>query len=69
MNGPQVLRDRDFRRFFVGQLVSLLGDQASVLAIPLTAVLVLHAGPPSLGCYRGRHPAEPVLLVVGRCVD
>jgi len=45
-----LLRDRDLRRFFVGQLVSLLGDQASVLAIPLTAVLVLHAGPPSLGC-------------------
>jgi len=49
MNGPQVLRDRDFRRFFVGQLVSLLGDQASVLAIPLTAVLVLHAGAAQLG--------------------
>lgn len=49
MNGPHVLRDRDFRRFFVGQLVSLLGDQASVLAIPLTAVLVLHAGPAQLG--------------------
>jgi len=44
-----LLRDRDFRRFFVGQLVSLLGDQASVLAIPLTAVLVLHAGAAQLG--------------------
>ncbi len=44
-----MLRDTDFRRFVVGQLVSLLGDQASVLAIPLTAVLVLHAGPAQLG--------------------
>lgn len=49
MNRPHVLRDTDFRRFFVGQFVSLLGDQASVLAIPLTAVQVLHAGPAQLG--------------------
>jgi hypothetical protein len=46
---PEALRNTDFRRFFVGQLVSLLGDQAAVLAIPLTAVLVLDAGPRQLG--------------------
>ncbi len=45
MRRPKILRDTDFRRFYIGQLVSLLGDQASVLAIPLTAVLVLDAGP------------------------
>lgn len=49
MRRPEILRDSNFRRFYVGQLVSLLGDQASVLAIPLTAVLVLDAGPMQLG--------------------
>lgn len=29
--------------------MSLLGDQVSVLAIPLTAILVLHAGAVQLG--------------------
>ncbi|MEO7059686.1 MAG: MFS transporter [Lapillicoccus sp.] len=49
MRRPEVLRDTDFRRFYIGQLVSFLGDQASVLAIPLTGVLVLDAGPFQLG--------------------
>jgi len=49
MRRPEILRDTQFRRFYIGQLVSLLGDQASVLAIPLTAVLVLDAGPFQLG--------------------
>ena len=46
---PAPLLRRDFRRFVLGQLASLLGDQVSLLAIPLTAVLVLHAGPDQLG--------------------
>lgn len=46
---PPPLRHRDFRRFFVGQSASLLGDQVSLLAVPLTAVLVLHAGAGQLG--------------------
>ncbi len=42
---PALLRENaNFRRFFAGQSASLLGDQISVLALPLTAVLVLHAG-------------------------
>lgn len=42
---PALLRENpNFRRFFVGQSASLLGDQVSLLALPLTAVLVLHAG-------------------------
>jgi len=49
MRRPEILRDTDFRRFYLGQLVSFLGDQASVLAIPLTGVLVLEAGPFELG--------------------
>ncbi|TGA92507.1 MFS transporter, partial [Streptomyces palmae] len=40
---PALLNDRPFRRYWAGQSVSLLGDQISLIAIPLTAVLVLHA--------------------------
>ncbi len=71
MNRPHVLRDTDFRRFFVGQLVSLLGDQASVLAIPLTAVLVLHAGPAQLGLLTavGILPSLLFSLSVGAKID
>lgn len=49
MKLPALLRRPAFRSFFAGQSISLLGDQVSVLAIPLTAVLVLHAGAAQLG--------------------
>jgi hypothetical protein len=42
---PQLLRENvEFRRFSTGQTASLVGDQVTMLALPLTAVLVLHAG-------------------------
>jgi MFS family permease len=42
---PPLLRENaSFRRFFVGQSVSLVGDQVSAIALPLTAVLALGAG-------------------------
>ena len=44
--GPRLLREnREFRRFWLGQSMSLLGDQVSVIALPLVAVLVLDATP------------------------
>ena len=47
---PQLLRkNRTFRVFFTGQSISLVGDQVSMLAIPLVAVLVLDAGPAQMG--------------------
>lgn len=47
---PPLLRENlQFRRFFVGQSVSLLGDQISALALPLTAVLALHANAGQMG--------------------
>jgi predicted MFS family arabinose efflux permease len=36
-------REPRFRRFWIGQTASVFGDQVSALAIPLTAVLALHA--------------------------
>jgi MFS family permease len=47
---PSLLREnRDFRRFWTGQAVSLFGDQITQLAVPLVAVLVLDAGPAQMG--------------------
>ena len=47
---PSLLREnRPFRWFFGAQSVSLLGDQISVLALPLVAVLVLDADAAQMG--------------------
>ena len=47
---PRLLRENpNFRRYFVGQAVSLLGDQVSLIALPLTAVLALHATAAQMG--------------------
>jgi predicted MFS family arabinose efflux permease len=47
---PDLLqRNRDFRSFWSGQTISLFGDQISLLAIPLLAVLTLDAGPAQMG--------------------
>jgi MFS family permease len=47
---PRVLRENAvFRRVWIGQTVSLFGDQISLIAIPLTAVLVLDANAKQMG--------------------
>ena len=46
---PPLLRDRVFRRYWGASTVSMFGDQVSSVAIPLTAVLVLHAGAAAMG--------------------
>jgi MFS family permease len=47
---PRLLRENaNFRRYYVGQAVSLLGDQITTIALPLTAVIVLHASPGRMG--------------------
>src|SRR5436190_13286612 len=47
---PALLRRNEpFRRFWAGQSSSLFGDQVSLLAIPLLAVLTLDAGPGEMG--------------------
>jgi MFS family permease len=43
------LRDPRFFRFWVGETVSLVGSQITELALPLTAILVLQAGPAEMG--------------------
>jgi MFS family permease len=46
---PALLRDRVFRRYWGASAVSMFGDQISSVALPLTAVLVLKAGPAAMG--------------------
>ena len=46
---PLLRRNPNFRRYFLGQAVSLIGDQVALIALPLTAVLALHAGAGEMG--------------------
>lgn len=46
---PDLLTTADFRRFWIGQSVSLVGDQVTFFAMPLVAVLVLGADAAAMG--------------------
>lgn len=46
---PPLLQEREFRFFWLGQTVSVFGDQITLLAIPVLAVLVLEADPAQMG--------------------
>jgi MFS family permease len=45
----RLLRGADFRNLWLGQTVSLFGDQVTLIALPLAAVLVLHANAAEMG--------------------
>ncbi|WP_260327278.1 MFS transporter [Streptomyces sp. TLI_185] len=64
-------RDGDFRRLWVGQTASQLGEQASLVVLPLFAVLTLNAGAGQLGALRaaGQAPILLLSLCVGAWVD
>jgi MFS family permease len=69
---PSLLRDSlDFRRLFSGQAVSLFGDQVSLLAVPLVAVLALHADAARMGLLSAAMLAPNLLfsLHLGALVD
>ena len=46
---PPLLRETAFRRYWSAQSISLGGDQISSIALPLAAVLTLHASPAEMG--------------------
>lgn len=64
-------RDGDFRSLWVGQTASQLGEHASLVVLPLFAVLTLHAGAGELGVLRavGQAPILLLSLFVGAWVD
>ncbi len=68
---PPLLREQTFRRYWTGQTISLFGDQVSVLALPLTAILVLHAGAAETGYLTAAGLAPSLLfsVVAGGWVD
>lgn len=49
MTSPGLLRERTFRRYWSAQTISMFGDQISSIALPLTAVLALHARAAQMG--------------------
>ena len=64
-------RNRDFRRLWTGQSMSVVGAQVTAVALPLTAVLHLDAGPLEMGLL-GAATAAPYLgpsLLAGVWVD
>jgi MFS family permease len=47
--GPALLREHNFRNFWFGQTISVFGDQITLLALPIVAVLILDADPAQMG--------------------
>lgn len=46
---PSLLHQAPFRNFWLGQTISVMGDQVTGLALPIVAVLVLKADPAQMG--------------------
>jgi len=69
---PPLLREnRTFRRFFAAHSISLVGDQVALIALPLTAVLVLDASAAEMGLLTaaGLFPYLLFSLHAGAWVD
>jgi MFS family permease len=64
-------RDDGFRSLWAGQTASQFGEQATLLVLPLIAVLTLKAGPAQLGVLRavGQLPLLLLPLLAGAWVD
>jgi MFS family permease len=57
-----LLRDAAYRRLWTSILISSLGGQVTMLALPLTAVVLLHATPTQMGVLVAMEIAPFVLL-------
>jgi MFS family permease len=57
-----LLRDRAYRRLWTSILISSLGGQVTMLALPLTAAALLHASPTQMGVLVACEIAPFVLL-------
>jgi MFS family permease len=68
---PSLWRDQDFRRFWFGESVSLLGTQVTTLALPLTAIHSFGATDSQVGVLRFLQlaPYLGLALVFGVWVD
>ena len=59
---PSLFKDRDFRFLWLGQTASQLGEQATLVVLPLIAVLTLGVAPDQLGALRAVGQAPLLLL-------
>ncbi|HEY1619455.1 MAG TPA: MFS transporter [Streptosporangiaceae bacterium] len=68
---PPLLREVTFRRYWTAQSVSMLGDQVTTIAMPLAAVLTLHATASDMGYLTALEwlPSLMFGLVAGAWVD
>jgi MFS family permease len=68
---PSLWRDADFRSLWAGQTASQFGEQASLIVLPLLAVLTLNADATELGVLRavGQVPLLLLPLLAGAWVD
>jgi MFS family permease len=57
-----LLRERTFRRYWSAQTISYVGDQVTLLALPLLAVLVLKATPAQMGLLTAAGLAANLVL-------
>ncbi len=62
---PRLLRhNRPFRHYWTGQTISLFGDQIALLAVPLLAVLTLHADAQQMGLLAAIEMAPSLLFAI-----
>jgi MFS family permease len=68
---PPLLREKPFRRYWSAHTVSQFGDQVSLLALPLLAVLATDAGPAQMGYLTAAALAPSLLfsLLAGAVID
>jgi MFS family permease len=62
LSRTDLLRDPVYRRLWLSVLISSFGQQVTLLAVPLTAVLLLHASPSQMGLLTAMELAPFVLL-------
>ncbi len=61
---PLLSRNRSFRNFWTGQTISLFGDEITLLALPLLAVLELDAGAAQMGLLTAAALAPNLLFSI-----
>ena len=59
---PELLHQPSFRRFWTAQTISYLGDQVTLIALPLAAVLAVHATTAEVG-YLATATMLPMLVL------
>lgn len=72
LKNPRTLwQDGDFLKFWAGETIAQIGEQVTKLALPLTVILTMNAGPTQVGIVNATYyaPFLAVTLFVGAWVD